>query len=200
MPLDALKSSLDKSSQIIVVTVSSPNSHEATLQAFEKIQHMWRPVFLDIHAVVGRNGLSAEKEEGDGRSPVGIFEFGTAFGTIEKISGIKFPYSVTSRYDYWIDDAASDDYNRWVYFEGDPYKRWQSFERLHIAPYKYALVINYNVNPVVKGRGSAIFMHVSYDLSKGTSGCTAVSEEDMLHILQWIDASKNPVFIQCDER
>jgi L,D-peptidoglycan transpeptidase YkuD (ErfK/YbiS/YcfS/YnhG family) len=61
--------------------------------------------------------------------------------------------------------------------------------------YKYGVVINYNMNPVIKGKGSAIFLHVWKNRSAGTAGCVAVPEESMTRILKWLEKSKNPVII-----
>jgi L,D-peptidoglycan transpeptidase YkuD (ErfK/YbiS/YcfS/YnhG family) len=58
---------------------------------------------------------------------------------------------------YNVDDIKSPDYNQWVRYSGDPHKRWKSFERLAIAPYAYAAVIEYTESPIIAGKGSAIF-------------------------------------------
>lgn len=59
--------------------------------------------------------------------------------------------------------------------------------------YHYSIVINYNMNPIVSGKGSAIFLHCinqSY-----TAGCVAVPEETMLFILQWLDGNSTPYIL-----
>jgi len=82
------------------------------------------------------------------------------------------------------------------YYEGDPKERWNSFEKLRIPAYKYAVGINYNVTNIEPGKGSAISLHIWQGPNKGTSGCTAVSEENMLKILKWLDPNKKPIIIQ----
>ncbi len=93
---------------------------------------------------------------------------------------------------YWIDDVDSALYNQWV--ENNT-PTWKSAEHLTDYPqaYKYAVVINYNMSPVIAGKGSAIFLHCmsgSY-----TAGCVAVSENDMLYIIKHLDSSKSPIII-----
>jgi len=186
---------IGNSEQVIIVSVPSANSYKATLNAYEKINGNWQVVFSNIPAVVGRNGVNKQKE-GDGKSPTGIFSFGTAFGTEKKPAGVKMPYRQTTDYDYWIDDVNSPDYNTWVTYEGNPKERWNSFEKLKISAYKYAVVINYNVTNIQPGKGSAIFLHVWQGQNKPTSGCTAISEANMLKILKWLDPNKKPIIIQ----
>ena len=188
-------SQVGQSSQVIIVTTSSSTSFKATIQVYEKINGVWQHAFKDIQGVVGRNGVD-KKKEGDGKSPTGIYSFGTAFGTVSRPTGIKMPYTVSTEHDYWIDDVNSLDYNKWVNYEGDPKERWASFERLKITPYKYSLVINYNTYDIVPGKGSAIFMHIGSSSSKGTAGCINISEINMLKILKWLDPSKDPILIQ----
>jgi L,D-peptidoglycan transpeptidase YkuD (ErfK/YbiS/YcfS/YnhG family) len=59
--------------------------------------------------------------------------------------------------------------------------------------YRFGVVIEYNMNPVISGRGSAIFLHVWRGPDKPTAGCVALSEPDVLKILGWLDPALNPV-------
>jgi L,D-peptidoglycan transpeptidase YkuD (ErfK/YbiS/YcfS/YnhG family) len=61
--------------------------------------------------------------------------------------------------------------------------------------YKYGIVIEYNTSPVIKGNGSAIFLHIWKGESVPTAGCVAVSEENILKILQWLDPAASPLII-----
>lgn len=188
--------SANGSSQIIVVSNDKGSQYKATVEAFEKNSGVWIKSLPSINAVIGKNGFSLNKIEGDLKSPAGIFRIGTAFGTIDKPSDIKLSYRKTSKNDYWVDDISSPDYNKWIEYEGDPYSRWKSFERLKISSYKLAFVIEYNMSPVVKGRGSAIFLHIWEGPNTGTKGCTALSEANISKLLSWIDPDKNPIIIQ----
>ena len=69
---------------------------------------------LETIAFIGKNGMTSEKMEGDKKTPVGIFEFGTAFGTHKKILNNKIPYISINENLYWVDDEESAYYNNLV--------------------------------------------------------------------------------------
>jgi L,D-peptidoglycan transpeptidase YkuD (ErfK/YbiS/YcfS/YnhG family) len=64
------------------------------------------------------------------------------------------------------------------------------------GPYRYLATVGYNVDPVVVGLGSAIFLHRhQYDAAGrtvATSGCVSLSEPDLLAVLRWLDPSLHP--------
>ena len=82
-----------------------------------------------------------------------------------------------------------------LYKGKNPYEKWKSFERMNHELYKYGAVINYNRNPIIKGKGSAIFLHIWRGENKPTAGCTATSEKNVLSLLKWMDPEKNPHII-----
>lgn len=183
------------SKQVIIVSAKKDTDYMAELNTYEMINGQWKNVLTGIDTMVGKNGISKEKTEGDKRSPAGIFKLTEAFGTVDKPVGMKLPYTKTTKNHYWIDDVKSDDYNKLVHFEGDPYNRWKSFERLTLECYKYAVVVDYNMDPVIKGKGSAIFLHKFSSQKNGSLGCIEVSENNLLKILGWLDGNKKPVVI-----
>ncbi|GHV49660.1 hypothetical protein FACS1894216_00410 [Synergistales bacterium] len=134
---------------------------------------------------VGRSGVSSKKKEGDGHTPFGVYSFGRAFGVADD-PGSATPYLKLALDDVWVDDPNSKYYNRLVK-DGVPDKDWKSAERLSSeeAAYKYAIAVNYNTEPVVKGAGSAIFLHCAK--GRPTAGCVAVEEEYMKKLLAFID-------------
>jgi L,D-peptidoglycan transpeptidase YkuD (ErfK/YbiS/YcfS/YnhG family) len=80
----------------------------------------------------------------------------------------------------WCDDPVSRFYNRQIKL---PSKF--SHEKLYRNDDLYDLmaVINYNTNPIIKNKGSAIFMHVSGNSYKKTQGCIALKKKDLINIL-----------------
>ncbi len=183
----------DQPQQIIVVTTNSLTSQRATLRTYERRDGRMHEVFAPMSAVVGYSGISANKREGDGKTPVGIFDLSTAFGTAPSPAGVRLPYQRTTKNDYWIDDPSSPDYNQWKTYEGDPTKKWKSFERLQIDLYKYAVVMEYNTDPIVPGKGSAIFLHTWRGATSPTAGCVAIAEADLVKLLKWLDPKKMPI-------
>jgi L,D-peptidoglycan transpeptidase YkuD (ErfK/YbiS/YcfS/YnhG family) len=53
------------------------------------------------------------------------------------------------------------------------------------------VVINYNMDPVVKGAGSGFFLHVS--LNQATEGCVAIPAADLRWVMRWLNPSLDPV-------
>ena len=59
------------------------------------------------------------------------------------------------------------------------------------AVYAHAVVINYNTNPVLKGAGSGIFLHVSDGIP--THGCVAIGARQLNVVMRWLEPSQKPV-------
>ncbi|WP_246021785.1 L,D-transpeptidase family protein [Paenibacillus zeisoli] len=178
--------------QVILVEAASNSSFKGTLSLREKINGEWKTTLGGIPVVLGKNGIGKSRES-DGKTPTGTFPIGHAFGTAAKPAGLKLTYALAGRQDYWIDDPASAQYNKWVHYTGNPAARWKSYERLYIPQYKYAVVIRYNDNPIVKGKGSAIFLHIWRSQDKPTAGCVAMSEANLLKVMGRLDPKQAPV-------
>jgi L,D-peptidoglycan transpeptidase YkuD (ErfK/YbiS/YcfS/YnhG family) len=165
------------------------------IYALEKHDSAWHQTMEPIDAVVGRNGFAprGEKREGDGRTPSGLYRMGTAFGYAPSVP-TRMPYRQTLADDLWIDDPNAPDYNRWVKLSET---RALSYEKMRREDdlYKYGIVIEYNTHPVIKDHGSAIFLHVRATAGSTTAGCVAISEEDILKILAWLNPAANPVIV-----
>jgi len=133
---------------------------------------------------IGKNGLTRNKKEGDGKTPIGVFGLGIAFGIHEKVE-TKLDYIRIYKNLYWVDDAKSKYYNQLVNIQKVE-KDWNSAEHLIDYPkeYEYAIQIKYNENNV-PGKGSAIFLHCN--VGKPTAGCIALEREKMLEVLKILD-------------
>ncbi|MHB8109218.1 MAG: L,D-transpeptidase family protein [Syntrophorhabdaceae bacterium] len=181
------------SSQIIVVESAGPGLDDAKIVPLEKKGQIWREALSPMVAKIGREGFAArgEKREGDGRTPQGTYRLGFAFGYGRNVHS-KMPYRQMTSDDIWVDDIKSPDYNRLVK-RGKT--RARSFEDMILSDhrYKYGIVVEYNTDPVIPGHGSAIFVHVWKDAETPTSGCIAMSEQDVLKLLRFLDPAKKPV-------
>lgn len=186
-----------KSEQAVVVTASGYDDSDAFLQTYEKTGSVWRRVIAPVPAVVGVGGFAApgEKREGDHRSPSGAFPFDMCFGN-KPDPGVKLTYRQVDSNSYWVDDPESKYYN--TFQTGPADGRWSSAEDLGLTgtAYDYAAVIGYNTKERTPGLGSAIFLHIWGGPGSTTAGCTAVSEENLLSVLKWLDPARNPVIIQ----
>jgi L,D-peptidoglycan transpeptidase YkuD (ErfK/YbiS/YcfS/YnhG family) len=199
------------SQQLLIVITNGWDSLRGYVYCFEKRNGKWLQQFSNA-VVVGSNGLgtgdgmmpfSVEgtpvKKEGDLRSPAGIFSIGTAFGYADSTDAkwIKNPYIKTTDTLICVDDPGSVQYNRLV--NNDPSKSdWKSFEEMHRKDnyYQWGLFINHNAPKTTAGKGSCIFMHIWENDHTGTSGCTAMDEDNLLRILHWINANSHPMLVQ----
>jgi len=176
------------------VVVETTGKVTARVSGWERKDAGWTQVIGPVEAAIGRNGLAplGEKREGDGRTPSGIFELRRAFGYDQNVrTGLD--YRAVTEKDFWVDAPISPLYNQWVV--GDAPEISHEVLRRQDELYKYAVVIEYNTDPVVPGMGSAIFLHVWRGAGEPTAGCVALSSDDVLRLLQWLDARWNPVIL-----
>ncbi len=188
---------MGESEQLIFATNRDASSALVTLHALERNNGVWHLVFPTFTGSIGGMGFAAtdNKREGDGKSPSGIFPLGIAFGYDPSVA-TKMPYRQATDDDFWVDDVHSEDYNKWV--KGKPNAAsWEKMKR-DDDQYKYGLVIEYNMHPIIKGKGSAIFLHV-WKGGGSTVGCVSMSEEMVLKILGWLDPAKKPLIIMGTE-
>jgi L,D-peptidoglycan transpeptidase YkuD (ErfK/YbiS/YcfS/YnhG family) len=192
---DSPKKMIGESSHILLTRNMNPTSVDIRILALEKRNGRWQSPFAAMDGVIGRNGFAApgEKREGDGRTPSGIFPLGTVFG-YQPSFPTRMPYRQATVDDLWVDDVHADDYNRWV-TRGTT--KASSFEKMRRDDnlYKLGVVIEYNTNPIIKGYGSAIFFHLWRGKGLPTEGCVALSEEDLVKILRWLDPAAVPLVV-----
>jgi len=137
-------------------------------------------------AAIGKQGVTADKREGDNKSPIGKFTVRPGYYRPDKMSAptSALPFTALSKQDGWCDDAAHENYNRPVAlpFEGSHEKLWRDD---HV--YDVIIPLGYNDNPPMPGLGSAIFLHVARPDFSGTEGCVALALPDLLSVLNKTD-------------
>lgn len=131
-------------------------------------------------AVCGWGGVRRDKREGDGASPQGRFPLVRAFYRPDRIvppPETSLPLAPLRPNEGWVDDPADPRYNRVVTL---PYgaNHERMWRRDHL--YDLVVVIAYNLDPVVPGRGSAIFLHCASPDLAPTEGCIAVARDVLL--------------------
>ena len=192
--VESNKNQLENVKQLLVVYNEKPESFTAVFVALEKKDNKWIVKQTPIEAGIGKNGFEFpnQKVEGDGKSPTGIFKLGKLF-SYEKQTNTLLENQQTTREDKWIDDVNSKDYNKHI----SGFTEAKSFENLLLDTdvYKYCTVIEYNTNPVIKGKGSAIFFHLALKQRSYTAGCVAIKEEYMKLMVNWLDPKQNPTII-----
>lgn len=195
VPTNSLNALLDEnipktSSQAIIVTV---NEDGEQLYCVESMEMGWKVVFGPYDCNIGRGGMGKTKE-GDGKSPEGVFELGSAFGKGKKLDESSWPWRETDENDFWVEDSNSQYYNQYVDITKVE-KDWSRAENLLIDRYRVALEVKYNPENE-KGKGSAIFLHVWGGENVNTGGCTAMDESTMDVILKWLRPEAKPLLFQ----
>lgn len=141
----------------------------------------WEMAF-EVPCHYGKNGLSADRHDGDGTTPIGLFKVLYCFGNAPD-PGAGMTYREIQRTSYW--SGEKEDYNTWVDLEpgSREMKRSEYLYKFKIS-YKYAMAIDFNTNPVVWGKGFAIFIHCDYLDDQTTAGCVAIEEKYMLRLVK----------------
>ncbi|MBC8173961.1 MAG: L,D-transpeptidase family protein [Chitinophagales bacterium] len=202
---------LHGSDQVLFVVTPNWASARGTMSLYERKEKgsKWKCV-ITFPVTVGKNGLAWDpqtkmqkfisakaKHEGDGNSPAGIFTLGPVF-SYYGFGKINMPFKQVEENDICVDDVKSKHYNTLIDTDSIKQQTWDSFEHMKRTDslYEYGVWVNYNSEPSVRGNGSCIFLHIWKDETSPTSGCTAMSKENMLKVIYWLNQEKNPVLLQ----
>ncbi|MER7230527.1 L,D-transpeptidase family protein [Streptomyces olivaceus] len=141
----------------------------------------------------GAAGLAdgATRAQGTSTTPTGLYDLPYAFGVEAAPPGTAYRYRPVREDSWWCQDNASRSYNRWT--EPRPADcRAAEAEHLitYAEQYAHALVVGFNYDRPVRGRGAGIFLHVN---GRGaTAGCVSVPAEAMRRVLRWADPRERP--------
>jgi L,D-peptidoglycan transpeptidase YkuD (ErfK/YbiS/YcfS/YnhG family) len=133
-------------------------------------------------AACGRGGVRAAKREGDGASPQGTYRLLAAYYRPDRIAPPATGLALTALCPEqgWVDDPGDPLYNRPVSLPcAARHERMWRADGL----YDLVVVIGYNTEPPVPGRGSAIFLHVARPDLAPTEGCIAVPRGVLAELL-----------------
>ena len=140
---------------------------------------------LKLRCSLGKSGIKKKIKEGDKITPRGVFKIIKLYYRADKIGKIKTQIRKIKikKKIGWCDDPRSVFYNKQIKL---PNKF--SHEKLYRNDnlYDLILVLNYNMNPIVKNKGSAIFIHVTKNNYQPTHGCIGLKKIDLLTILKKI--------------
>ncbi len=138
---------------------------------------------------LGRTGITHDKKEGDGKTPIGTYPLRVVFYRADRVArpDTTVPVRELTPTTGWSEDPARDDYNTEISVPpcgAAPAGIDRMTRDDHV--YDITVVIGYNDDPPVKGRGSAIFMHVARPGYTPTQGCVALSESDLRAVLKQV--------------
>ncbi len=140
---------------------------------------------LKFRCSLGKAGINKKIVEGDNITPKGIYKIVKIYYREDRIKNIISKIKLIKIKDNmgWCDDPISKKYNQLIKL---PTKYHHEKLYRNDKLYDIILVLDYNMNPIVKGKGSAIFLHLSKNLKNKTSGCVALRKKDMLELIKKI--------------
>lgn len=178
---------------VITVKAASATSTTAVVEAWQLTGGgSYRRAYGPVTAHVDAQGVGPASET-TSRTPAGRFTLTEAFGIVAN-PATSLPYRKVDGYDWWVSDVRSPYYNthRRCMPGRCPFSEPAS-ERLALAGpvYAHAVVIDYNRGPVVRGAGSAFFLHVSN--GRPTAGCVALGYDDLVRLMRWLKPADRPI-------
>jgi len=143
-----------------------------------------------VPCTVGRGGITDHKSEGDGATPAGRHRITGLLYRPDRIARHHLPATARAigLRDLWCDDPAHPAYNHLV---RAPFPA--SHETLRRADPLYDLILttDWNADPAIPGRGSAIFLHTWRAPGYPTAGCVAFARADLVWIIQRLSADSH---------
>lgn len=139
-----------------------------------------------VKCALGKGGLSITKVEGDGATPVGNFPLRRVLYRGDRLAepASKLPIEAIEADGGWCDDPDDPLYNQQVRlpYPGNCEALWRED-----SLYDVIVVLGYNDDPTVPGKGSAIFLHVAGPDYATTEGCVALKLPDLVELLGVVD-------------
>ena len=140
---------------------------------------------LKLRCALGKGGINKKIVEGDKITPKGNYKIIKIYYRKDRLKKISSQFRLIEikKNMGWCDDPRSKKYNKLIKI---PSK--YSYERLHRKDniYDLILVLNYNMNPVLKNKGSAIFIHIANKKYKKTAGCIALKKSNLILLIKKI--------------
>ena len=138
-----------------------------------------------VKCALGKRGIGNKNIEGDFITPKGVYKIKYLLYRKDRVKKIKSKLKkiIIKKDMGWCDDSKSILYNKLIKLPFN-YKYEKLYRSNNI--YDIILVLNYNMNPVKKNKGSAIFIHVAKKGFKNTEGCIALKKNDLLKIIKFI--------------
>ncbi|MGN0498105.1 MAG: zinc-ribbon domain-containing protein [Acutalibacteraceae bacterium] len=178
-----------------ITVVSSGSS--ATLTLYEWQNGQWKSL-MSVYATVGANGVGYNYGEGAKMTPKGTYNIGFCYGLNKPTTNLSFKQIKSNS--IFVDDSSSKYYNCLVTtneYSGSGYEN--TYKQFAVNNnYSYNIFIEHNgdgetPNSAIPGKGSVITICGYNGTLKPTLGCIDISSGDMIKLLSYLDASKNPV-------
>lgn len=183
-----------------VVTVDHTRGVRARVSLWRLTRDGWRRQMTTADGRTGWGGLvrGDRRVQGSGTTPLGTYALTSTFGTHPADARARLPHHEIERGDHWVQDNASDFYNRLRNQRDGGFRWWlpasdpNASERLTDYPrqYEWSLVTDFNVEQL-RHRGSGIFLHVN---GRGaTAGCVSAPRRFVRALVRLLDPARVPV-------
>ena len=139
-----------------------------------------------VKCAIGKRGIGKKQKEGDQITPRGTFRIKNILYRKDKINYLRSVIKKTpiKKNMGWCDDPKSKDYNKLIKYPFN-YKSEKLYRSNNI--YDIILVLDFNMHPIMKNKGSAIFIHISNSKYSSTQGCIAIKKKELLKLIDFID-------------
>ena len=138
-----------------------------------------------MKCAIGKKGIGYKRKEGDLITPSGQFKIKYILYRKDRVKiSTKLKKKIIKKNMGWCDDPKSNQYNKLVKLPF-AYNHEKLFKKENI--YDIILVLNYNMNPVKKNKGSAIFIHIATNNFKKTEGCVAIKKVNLIKLIKKIN-------------
>lgn len=138
----------------------------------------------EVRCALGKGGViaAADKTEGDGASPLGVWPIRRVLYRPDRGAAPKtaFPTAAIAPDDGWCDAPEDANYNRPVTL---PYTASAERMQREDGLYDIVVILAHNDDPPVPGLGSAIFLHCAREDYAPTEGCVALARADLEALL-----------------
>ena len=137
---------------------------------------------------IGKNGIKRLKKEGDFCTPTGQFSLGPIYYRKDRINKLNTKlnvYPITENM-IWEDNPNNKNYNKLNLNSKKSTEKLFRKDNL----YDIIVVVNYNSNPVVPGKGSAIFIHIARNNYFPTKGCIALNKKDLVFLISQLSVDE----------
>jgi len=185
-------------SQLVTVVANSTGSTTATITLWQRSGSCWSDAGGPWSGYVGYSGVSADKSEGDGKTPIGVFGISSTFYGNGPNPGVHGAYHALVCGDWWDEDPQSPEYNTFQHVacgttpafavgsEGSGSELlWKE-----TTAYQSFAFVEYNAGPIIAGKGSAIFVHDN--VGGPTNGCVSLPPSDLDALLRWLEPAQSP--------
>lgn len=140
---------------------------------------------IKFKCALGKSGIGKKRIEGDNITPKGTFKIIKIYYRKDRIKKINSVFKIIEikKNMGWCDDPESKKYNQLIKLPSK-YRHEKLFRNDRI--YDLIIVLNYNMSPVIKNKGSAIFIHIAKNNYNKTKGCIALKKKDLIEIVSKI--------------